>query len=65
MAEYNEKAVQEYIDRDTTISKGEAQLIHGLLKGRSSKRSSDNDAAVEQAQEDAYQDNEARRIGLI
>ena len=24
-----------------------------------------NDAAVEQAQEDAYQDNEARRIGLI
>ena len=23
------------------------------------------DAAVEQAQEDAYQDNEARRIGLI
>ena len=65
MAEYNEKAVQQAIDADKRIGKREARAIHALLKGRHSKRSSDNDAAVEQAQEDAYQDNEARRCGLI
>jgi hypothetical protein len=29
------------------------------------RRTFDNDAAVENAQEQAYEDNEARRIGLI
>ena len=59
---YNKQAVQKAIDTDKRIGKREAASIHGLLKGW---RTFDNDAAIEQAQEDAYQDNEARRIGLI
>jgi len=63
MAQYNEQAITAAINADPRIGKREAQAIHRLLKGR--HELADNDAAVEQAQEDAYQDNEARRIGLI
>jgi hypothetical protein len=31
---YNQKAVQQAIDKDKSISKKEAKLIHALLKGR-------------------------------
>jgi hypothetical protein len=34
LVKYNAKAVQEAIDRDKTIGKKEAKLIHALLKGR-------------------------------
>ena len=60
---YHEKAVQKAIDNDKRIGRREAKAIHRLLKGRHER--ANNDAAVVQAQEDAYQDNEARRIGLI
>jgi hypothetical protein len=63
---YNEKAVQKAIDNDKRIGRREAQAIHRLLKGRHERHErADNDAAVVQAQEEAYEDNEARRIGLI
>ena len=63
MATYNAQAVQQAINADPRIGRREAKLIHRLLKGRHER--ANNDAAVVQAQEDAYQDNEARRIGLI
>ena len=33
MNKYNKEAVQKAIDRDKSISKKEAKLIHALLKG--------------------------------
>jgi hypothetical protein len=63
MATYNKKAVQKAIDADPRIGRREAKAIHRLLKGRHERVN--NDAAVVQAQEEAYEDNEARRIGLI
>ena len=39
---YNPEEVQKAIDRDKTIGKKEAKLIHALLKGRSKN---ENDTA--------------------
>jgi len=35
---YNQKAVQQAIDEDKSISKKEAKLIHALLKGRKPRK---------------------------